>query len=302
MTGSFKYGVSTYSYVNDYGSIMTLEDAFDHIADTGATGIEILGEGQVEGYPEPGKEWLDLWFALLDRYQLEPTNMCSWVDMRITLNRNLTVEEGAAELARDLHLAHRLGFKFLRPKFGVLSHDLIPEANWEAYVERNLDLAAKYDIVMCPEIHAPTPIKHQVVDGYIDFIERTGTKHFGLMVDTGIFQNKPLTHWGSHQINEEARKHMEFLNGIAVNPEEFLDIAKYVVFIQAKFHDIDENLEDLHIPWKPVISALKRAGYSGWLSSEYEGLRAPWRAIDQVRRQHVLLRKLEREYDEGTFA
>lgn len=302
MSGSFKYGVSTYSYVNDYGSIMTLEDAFDHIADTGATGIEILGEGQVEGYPNPSSEWLDTWFRLLDQYKLEPTNMCSWVDMRITLNRNLTVEEGAAELERDLRLAHRLGFKFLRPKFGVLSHDLIPEANWQGYVERNLDLAHELGVIMCPEIHAPTPIKHQVVDGYIEFIERTGTKNFGLMVDTGIFQDRPLVHWGSHQINDEARKHMEFLNGIAVNPEEFLDIAKYVVFIQAKFHDIDENLEDQNIPWKPVISALKRAGYSGYLSSEYEGLRAPWRAIDQVRRQHVLLRKLEREYDEGKFA
>jgi sugar phosphate isomerase/epimerase len=217
--------------------------------------------------------------------------MCSWVDMRLTLNHNLTVEEGAAELERDLRLAHQLGFKFLRPKFGVLSHDLIPETNWEAYVERNLDLAHKLDVIMCPEIHAPTPIKHEVVDGYINLIERTGTKNFGLMIDTGIFQDRPLTHWGSHQINDEARKHMEFLNGIKVPPEQFLDI-----------HDIDENLEDLNIPWKPVISALKRAGYSGYLSSEYEGLRAPWRAIDQVRRQHVLLRQLEREFDEGKFA
>lgn len=56
MPGSFKYGVSTYSYVDDYGSVMTLEDAFDHIADTGATGIEILGEGQIEGYPNPSSE------------------------------------------------------------------------------------------------------------------------------------------------------------------------------------------------------------------------------------------------------
>ncbi|MBC5766760.1 sugar phosphate isomerase/epimerase family protein [Ramlibacter albus] len=302
MTSSFKYGVSVYSYVNDYGSIMTLEDAFDHIADTGATGIEILGEGQVEGYPEPSSAWLDTWFRLLDQYKLEPTNMCSWVDMRLTLSHWLTVEEGAAELARDLHLAHLLGFKFLRPKFGVVSHDLVPDPNWEGYVERNLDLAHKYGIVICPEIHSPTPIKHPVVDGYIDFIERTGTKNFGLMVDTGIFQDRPLVHWGSHQVTEEMRKHMAFLNGIAVNPEEFLDIAKYVVFIQAKFHDIDENLEDQNIPWKPVISALKRAGYSGWLSSEYEGLRSPWRAIDQVRRQQVLLRKLEREHDEGRFA
>jgi hypothetical protein len=57
--GSLKYGVSVYSYVNDYASVMTLEDAFDHIADTGATGIEILGEGQIEGYPEPSSAWLE---------------------------------------------------------------------------------------------------------------------------------------------------------------------------------------------------------------------------------------------------
>lgn len=69
MPGSFKYGVSTYSYVDDYGSVMTLEDAFDHIADTGATGIEILGEGQIEGYPNPSSEFLDRWFGLLDKYK-----------------------------------------------------------------------------------------------------------------------------------------------------------------------------------------------------------------------------------------
>ncbi|QQN74340.1 sugar phosphate isomerase/epimerase [Croceicoccus sp. YJ47] len=299
MAGQFKYGVSAYSYGEDYGSVMAMEDVFDHIAGTGATGIEILGEGQIEGYPNPPTSWLDRWFGLLETYDLEPTNMCSWVDTRITLKHSLTIEEGAAELERDLRLAHRLGFKFLRPKFGVISHDLIPDPQWEAYTERNLDLAAKLDVVICPEIHSPTPIKHKVVDGYIDFIERTGSENFRLMIDTGIFQDRPLTHWGSHQINEEARKHMEFLNGIAVDPEDFLDVAKYVAFVQAKFHDIDENLEDQNIPWKPVISAIKRSGYSGYLSSEYEGWRAPWRSIDQVRRQHVLLRKLEREFDEG---
>ncbi|HCB75472.1 MAG TPA: xylose isomerase [Sphingomonas bacterium] len=302
MPGQFKYGVSVYSYTDDFGSVMTLEDAFDHIADTGATGIEILGEGQIERFPNPSTAWLDRWFGLLDRHKLEPTNMCSWVDMRLTLSHYLTVEDGAAELERDLRLAHRLGFKFLRPKFGVTSHDLIPETNWEAYVERNLDLAAKLDIVICPEIHSPTPINHPVTQGYIDLIERTGSDHFRLMIDTGIFQDRPLVHWGSHQVTDEMREHMAFLNGIAVDPEEFVGIAKYVGFVQAKFHDIDDDLVDQQIPWRPVISAIKRSGYSGYLSSEYEGLRAPWRAIDQVRRQQVLLRQLEREYDDGVFA
>lgn len=297
MASGFKYGVSLYSYVDDFGSVMTLEDGFDHAADVGATGIEILGEGHIEGYPRPTTQWIDNWFRLLEKYRLEPTNMCSWVDNRITLTRNLTVAEGAGEMAQDLRLAHQLGFKFLRPKFGVISHDLIPDPQWQGYTERNLDLAHQLGIVICPEIHAPTPIKHEVVDGYIDFIERTGTDNFRLMIDTGIFQDRPLKHWGSHQVTEEMRSHMDFLNGIKVPPQQFLDVARYVAFIQAKFHDIDDDLVDQNIPWEPVIAALKQAGYTGYLSSEYEGLRSPWRAIDQVRRQHALLRKLEAAYD-----
>ncbi len=78
----------------------------------------------------------------------------------------------------------------------------------------------------------------------------------------------------------------------AVDPADIADIAKYVVFIQAKFHDIDEHLEDQQIPWEPVLRALKDAGYTGYLSSEYEGERIPWRSIEQVRRQHSLMRSI----------
>lgn len=76
---------------------------------------------------------------------------------------------------------------------------------------------------------------------------------------------------------------------------ESLLIAQHVVFIQAKFHDIDNQLRDQHIPWEKVVPMLRRAGYSGYLSSEYEGNREPWRSLEQVRRQHALLRKLERK-------
>jgi sugar phosphate isomerase/epimerase len=42
----------------------------------------------------------------------------------------------------------------------------------------------------------------------------------------------------------------------------------------------------------PVLRALKDAGYTGYLSSEYEGERIPWRSIEQVRRQHSLIRSI----------
>jgi hypothetical protein len=75
------------------------------------------------------------------------------------------------------------------------------------------------------------------------------------------------------------------------DPADIAGIIDYVVFIQAKFHDIDENLVDQQIPWEPVLRALKDAGYTGYLSSEYEGEREPWRSIEQVRRQHSLMRQ-----------
>jgi sugar phosphate isomerase/epimerase len=171
---NLKYGVSLYSYTGDINTVLTLEDAMAQIADIGATGIEILGEGHVPNYPEPSTAWIDQWYGLLEKYQLEPTNYGSWIDSSMWRDRDLTADEGTGMLARDLRLAHRLGFTSIRPKIGVVSMDLRPHPIWEEVIERNLDLAAELDLIICPEIHAPTPIKHPVVDEYIAFIERTG--------------------------------------------------------------------------------------------------------------------------------
>lgn len=290
--GPFKYGVSLYSFMHDFGTVMDLETALAHVADIGATGVEILGEGHIADYPEPSTAWIDTWFALLEKYSLEPTNYGSWIDSRLHSSgpnaRDFTAAEGAAMLQRDLKLAKRLGFGFVRPKIGVVSSDLVPHPTWNEAVERSLDLAADLDVVICPEIHAPTPIKHEVVDDYIALIERTGTKHFGLLLDTGIFQDRPIP----LKPGELPGRRPAFLDGIAVDPADIADIAPYVVFIQAKFHDIDENLVDQQIPWEPVLRALANAGYTGYLSSEYEGERTPWRSIEQVRRQHSLIRRI----------
>lgn len=288
----FRYGVSLYSYMGDYGTVMDLETAMASIADLGATGLEILGEAHVPNYPNPSDEWVAQWFALLEKYGLEPTNLGSWIDTRLHSSgpnaRDMTVDEGAAALQRDLRLAKRLGFRFVRPKIGVVSSDLIPHPIWTEVVEASLPLAEELDVIICPEIHSPTPIKHEVVDDYIALIRRTGTKHFGLLLDTGIFQDRPIP-LGPGELPGQRPA---FLDGIHVDPADVFDVIENVVFIQAKFHDIDENLDDQQIPWEPVLKALKDAGYTGYLSSEYEGVREPWRSIEQVRRQHSLMRQI----------
>jgi len=292
---NLKYGVSLYSYTADINTVLTLEDAMAQIADIGATGIEILGEGHVPNYPEPSTAWIDQWYGLLEKYQLEPTNYGSWIDSSMWRSRDLTADEGAEMLARDLRLAHRLGFTSVRPKIGVVSMDLRPHPIWEEVIERNLDLAAELDLIICPEIHAPTPIKHPVVDEYIEFIERTGSKNFRLLIDTGIFQ-RAITTAKHDGLSEEAQEE-GWRKPLAVPMSDLVDVLPHVSFIQAKFFDIDDDLVDGQVPWREILQTLKENEWSGYLSSEYEGDRLPYRSIEQVRRQHALLHSLEAEID-----
>ena len=154
--------VSTYSYTGDMYTLMTLEDVMADIADIGATGIEMLAEGNIPGYPTPSNAWRDEWFGLLDKYQLTPTNLGTWVDTAMWYNKDLTVEQGTAQIRHDLQLAKSLGFTSIRPKFGVTTLELDPHPIWQESVLRSLDLAEELDIVICPEIHSPTPIKHKI--------------------------------------------------------------------------------------------------------------------------------------------
>lgn len=289
----FQLGVSVYSYTGDFGVVMDLDDCARDIADLGATGIEILGEGHVANYPDPPASFIDSWHARNEELGLTPTLYGSWLDTRRFPGRGMTVEEGAEQLALDLRLASRLGFSFVRPKIGVVTSDLQVDPIWSEATERNLDLAHDLGITICPEIHWPSVIKSPVVDEYIAFIERTGTENFGLLIDTGVFQK-------SHYRREEPGVVSQLGTGAVpafpVVPEvpvsDLLDVMPYTVYFQAKFHEIGDDLSDEIIPWREILDVVLESGYTGWLSSEYEGHKHPYRASDQLRRQHALIRRL----------
>jgi sugar phosphate isomerase/epimerase len=275
-----RYGVSLRSFAGDLHTSMTLDDAMADIADLGATGIAILGEGDIPGYPQPDAIWLRDWHRQLDRFGLTATNYGCWVDTAMWLDRDLTAVEAADRLRLDLRLAARLGFTSIRPTFGVVSAELDPHPVWREAVERSLDLAADLGIVICPEIRSPTPIRHRVTDAYLDFIAETGTHHFKLLVDTGIFRTAPLDDG------------LQGRNPLAVPIGDLAEILPHVHFIQATFYEIDDALIDPHVPWSGILGTLAAAGWSGWLSSEYDGRREAGRGRDQIRRQHALLREL----------
>ena len=194
-TDDVTLGVSLYSYGGDFLVTMTLEDCLADIADIGATDVEILADTHIEGYPTPSTEWVVRWHGLVERYGLTPTCYSSWLDTRLRRDRPLTVDEAVAILERDLELAHRLGFGLVRPKLGVVSLDLIPDPIWRETVKRVLPKAEELDVRIAPEIHAPTPLRSKIVDDYVDLVRETGTRHFGLLIDTGIFQTAERGGW-----------------------------------------------------------------------------------------------------------
>ena len=211
-------------------------------------------------------------------------------------DRDLTAEEGAAQLQLDLRLAAPARLH-LRPAEvrRHLAGQLDPHPIWQESVERSLDLAAELDVVICPEIHAPTPIKHPVTQGYLDFIERD--RHRALQA-ADRHRHLP-DRAGPRRLTEEIEVERgrgacpAHLRPLAVPMADLVEVLPHVHFIQAKFFEIDDDLHDLHVPWDQIIPTLQDAGWSGWLSSEYEGRREPYRGRDQVRRQHALLRTLE---------
>ena len=299
MTG-IGFGVSLYSYGGDFLVTMTLEDCLADVADMGATQVEILADTHIPAYPSPPAAWVDEWHRLLARYGLTPTCYSSWLDTRLHRGRDLELDQAVRILDRDLALAHRLGFSIVRPKLGVVSLDLLPHPIWRPAVERVLPKAEEYGIRIAPEIHAPTPLRSRIVEDYLDFVRETGTKHFGLLIDTGIFQTERRGDAHSDAVyvfgdpDPELRERVgrEMGTPLAVDPADIADVAPHVFHVHAKFWDMTDELSDPHIPYDPVVKALVDSGYTGSLSSEYEGPRDLYRASDMLRRQQAMLRRL----------
>lgn len=280
--GKPRRGVSIFSYQGEFDVSMTLEDCFADMYDMGAEGVEILANGHIPDYPNPSDEWVEDWFSLMRRYELVPAEYGHWVDSRLHEGRELTSKESFDMLVRDIKLAHRLGFKVGRTKLGVIDEILTPVGNWQEFIKMALPIAEKLDFKMCPEIHAPTLLKSKMVDDYINFIEKTGTKHFGINIDFGVFAARSERMMNIPGVSKEPS-----------SPEDMISLLPYTYACHAKFTNMSDDLIETTIPYDRIIALLLEHKWEGYLLSEYEGRNkdVPGHASDQLRRQHVMMKR-----------
>lgn len=283
-----KRGVSLYSYQqSEWFGRMTWRDQLEEVATNldGATGIEIISEATIPQYPFPSEQFIYDWNNEIARWGLTPVTMDCYLDVMQFRTHVMNYAETAHRLMYDLRLAKKMGFRNMR-----LVHSVPLES-----IEMALPLAEELDIRMTNEIHSPYPITANlelpdVEAGFmgddwkyrhaqdVAFIERTGTKHYGLQPDMGIFQYRPSKAMLGYELRQfvspqEAGKIIDeyyriydeagdaqakdyigqacpqvfetshafmLFGGMSAQPEELYKIAPYIYCIHGKFYGMTE--------------------------------------------------------------
>jgi hypothetical protein len=324
-----KRGVSFYSYQEEfYTHAMTLEDCFAEVASMGAEGVQLIAEEAVPDYPTPPESWVRQWHGLMDKYQTKPTNLDTFVDVTWGGHRQMTLQESVDTLVAQFKLCSRLGFKVMRPTTGPVSQ-AAPEMIEKAlpYAEKYdvriapeihapIPLKGKYvDSYM--DLISRTKTKHLgfTLDMGI-FMRRPARVARDRQIRDGLLKENiaRLIEKAHEEGTPKEKTHAEvermgggqgdirYLDSVysstaMQNPRDLLPIMPYIYNIHGKFYEMTEDLHEYSIPYEEVVPVLIEGGYDRYIDSEYEGQRLTQDAFEtdsceQVRRQHVMLRRL----------
>ena len=297
---SVKRGVSLYSYQeNFFLGKMNLEDCIAAVAKTGATGIELIPEQNcAKEYRKPSPGFISQWKEWMAKYNTESVAIDIFNDYKIYHNRNLTEKEEVDQFEGNMEFASKLGFKIARA--------MITTPIW--IIERMIPIAEYYDVKFGVELHAPYSLKDPAVQTLFELIDRTGTKHIGLIPDMSIFNkevprvqmdkyiraganpeiigyicraykqrlpilevNAKILEMGAENIEVKALQRAYFSQ--SDKPEWLVDCMDKIIHIHGKVYEMDENCVETSIDYESVLPVLIKGGYNGYISTEYEGQR-----------------------------
>lgn len=322
-THEIKRGVSFYSYQEEYFlRKMSLEDCVQEAAAIGAFGVEIIPEQSMPRYPDPGDEFYDRWAAWMRRYGTTTVATDLFLDTKKHPGRVMTLEEAVESVHRDLGIAHRLGARFVRAIINT------PPEVMAASAARAEELGLK----LLLEVHAPFHYEHPWIHQHLDVMDRLQSPALGFMPDMGTFVERFPRVMSERALRDGARPELVALAvetydthgdvhglmdtfhyrhatpvelGVArmathlswQDPRSMLEHMPRIHHIQAKFYEMTDEGVEYSIPYEEIVAVLREGGYSGYLSSEYEGNRHIQDAYEvdsreQVRRQHRMFQRL----------
>lgn len=308
---SFRLSTTLYAFTNEWLSRRyTFEQLVERSAALGlGPGLEIVGYQSIRGYPAVDAEFERTFKTLLERHDLEPSCLAANIDFARRPDRMMTADEMKEALAAQVEAARVLGFPVVRAQ--KLDDDLYEWAAAEC---------ERAGVKLGVEIHAPLFVDHPLVLGLRELFDRIDSPFLGFIPDWSAtmtalpagqlraFERNGLTRAQTDHLRElwegggppnelwdvfADRARAEGASEAAVNqartvftmfarndPERWLEIMPRVVHVHAKFYEIGADWADASVPHRRLVDVLRRAGYDGFVSTEWEA--HAWVDLDEA--------------------
>jgi sugar phosphate isomerase/epimerase len=324
-----RLGVTLYSFTRDFhAGRYTFEDLVVRAAELGmGPGLEVIGFQSFRGFPHMTSELETRFLRLVDEHGWELSCLDGNVDVAVRADRLLDEDELVAYLEAQVHAAGRLGFPVLRIQNAAtprVVERLLPLAE-RLDVRLGMEIHAP-ETVRSPWVLALRELYDRLESPYLGFIPDFGASTRG--ISPSVFETFRAQGVSPDLLDEIAARwdelgtrefeaHEEIGNFIALahsqgaadhavnlavfavgihghqEPRAWAEILPHVVHVHGKFFDIRDGREPV-VPIEELLEVLVEGGYTGYISSEYEG----WHwdigadAFEMVAREQALCRSV----------
>jgi sugar phosphate isomerase/epimerase len=320
-----KLGTTLFSFTTEF---ITRRYSFEQLlAEVAARnlgpGLEIVGFQSIRGFPAITNAFAERFRELMSLHKLTPSCLSINSDMMLRPGEMLGIDEAVAYHEPQIRAAARLGFPVIRSQFAAPAEVL----------RRLVPLIEKLQVKIGPEIHAPMTVDSPTVLAYREMYSKVNSPYLGFIPDCGsAARNIPPSYleylklqgmpedlmnlavgiW--RQPKEVQQKREEFaalakarnadptvISGLAVmfsilspqDPRAWLEIMPQIIHIHGKCYDFDASGSETSIPYEELIPVFVEGGFSGFMSSEWEGhLYSQASGFEMVRKHQALCRRL----------
>ncbi|KAA9105077.1 sugar phosphate isomerase/epimerase family protein [Microbacterium rhizomatis] len=279
-------------------------------ADSLGPGLEIIGFSSFRGFPEVDDRYAGWFRDLVDEVGLVRTSLAVNADIGIHRDRLLNQDELIEYMRRQIAAAAKLGFPVARVQISITPDSmealapiaeeygvrLALEVHADQYAShpRILALRDRFEKVGSPYLgftmdwgatvsgFAPSLIEAYRRRGASEELLAKVVDLWNVYYEQGppVDQTEHGQRFGSFiglaAQNGRPDLGIDFgINGTGLfgpaRVDDWLEIMPWITHVHGKFFGIDENGEEPSVPVRDLIALLVDNGYSGAISSEYEG-------------------------------
>ena len=309
---SLSFGSTLFSFTNEWlAATGPVEELLQRVAAQGlGPDLEVDGLTSFRGLPLPHDAEVESFRRACSALGLRPTVFGVYVDRARRQDRWLDVEESVAELDAQLAAAHRLGFTMVRAALGL---DL-------EVVERVLPTLESLGLVLTLEVQGTTTLAAPPLADLYSWLQSHDGAPVGLTFDTSVAMPDLPPSFRAHLrrlgMSAEVEQlldrswtadrpaHLRFAQfrvdaaaagapGAVLEQavaafvrmgrsplESWTPLFPWVRHVHAKFWDGELSEEHVIRPHTRALAALRDAGYTGSVSSEWGG--SEWCGLDEV--------------------